>query len=204
MAKPGNNKKNKRSSKRKRDRGKRPTVSIMQIIVAIAIVAAIILVSVMPNLNEKSPQKSSAGSEPGFKKEGELTIFKKGSNQEVRTIDIEIAETANDRARGLMYRQSMGDTVGMLFIMEREEPQAFWMKNTYISLDIIYLNKDLKIVKIQDYTQPLSEETIPSNRAAKYVLEVVAGFCDRFAIKKGDYVTYTRQPASPVGWNQMK
>lgn len=86
----------------------------------------------------------------------------------------------------------MNDNVGILFIMEKEEPQSFWMKDTYISLDIIYLNKDFKIVKIQKYTQPLSEQSIPSIEKSKYVIEVIGGFCDKLNIKKGDIVKYEK------------
>jgi hypothetical protein len=76
--------------------------------------------------------------------------------------------------------------------MEKEEPQFFWMKDTYISLDIIYLNEDLEIVKIQKYTQPLSGQSIPSIEKSKYVIEVIGGFCDELNIEEGAIVKYER------------
>jgi uncharacterized membrane protein (UPF0127 family) len=162
----------------------------LKIIAAIVILLAIVLLSIKPNLTNKQVKRPAKTSEIKFKKEGRLTFFTGDGNEAVRTIDLEIADGNYERQQGLMYRYSMGDTTGMLFIMEREEPQAFWMKNTYISLDIIYLNSDFRIVKIQSYTQPLSEESIPSYKAAKYVVEVIAGFCDRFGIEEGDYIRY--------------
>ena len=162
----------------------------LQVIAAIVILLAIILLSIKPNHTGKQVKRPIKTSEVKFKKEGQLTFFNSEDNEAVRTIDLEIADDNYERQQGLMYRYSMGDTAGMLFIMEREEPQAFWMKNTYISLDIIYLDSDFSIVKIQRYTQPLSEESIPSYKAAKYVVEVMAGFCDRYGIKEGDYIRY--------------
>ncbi|MBK8380494.1 MAG: DUF192 domain-containing protein [Ignavibacteria bacterium] len=75
-----------------------------------------------------------------FKKEGELEFLGKDGKQTVRKVDIEIAENDDERMQGLMYRKSMDDNKAMLFIFEKEEPQSFWMKNTIMSLDIIYVN----------------------------------------------------------------
>ncbi len=74
----------------------------------------------------------------------------------------------------------MPDSVGMLFVFEGQEPQSFWVKNTYISLDMIYINENDEIVTIQQYTEPFSRRSYPSYKEAKYVAEVVAGFCDRY------------------------
>ena len=162
-------------------------------ILILGIVLTILLLSIKPYIQNKYQKQSNSRTEIKFKKEGKLSFFDKQNNQIIRTIDIEIAEDDNERAMGLMYRYSMSDSVGMLFIMEKEESQSFWMKNTYISLDIIYLNKDFKIVKIQKYTQPYSEQPIPSIEKAKYVIEVIGGFCDANEIEEGDIITYEKQ-----------
>jgi uncharacterized membrane protein (UPF0127 family) len=84
----------------------------------------------------------------------------------------------------------MPDTAGMLFIYKQSQKLFFWMKNTYIPLDIIFVNENMQIVTLWKNTKPLSEKTIPSYQFSKYVVEVNAGFCDKYDIKLGDYITY--------------
>ncbi len=116
--------------------------------------------------------------EPEFKKEGELE-FMKNEKEPLKKIEIEIAENDAERTQGLMYRKSMDDSKGMLFIFQREEPQSFWMKNTIIPLDIIYVNSKREIVKIYKNTTPFSENSLPSGKPATYVVEVAGGYTDR-------------------------
>jgi len=103
-------------------------------------------------------------------------------------LDIEIADDENERMRGLMDRLELPENAGMLFIFDGDEPRSFWMKNTYISLDIIYINSKKEIVSIQKYTQPKTTTSIPSEAPAKYVLEVNAGFTDKYGIGPGDRI----------------
>jgi hypothetical protein len=163
------------------------------VIILLSIVLTITLLSIKPYIQNKYQKQSNSRIEIKFKKEGKLSFFDKQNKQIIRTIDIEIAEDEYERAMGLMYRYAMSDSVGMLFIMEKEEYQSFWMKNTYISLDILYLNTDFRIVKIQKYTQSFSEQAIPSIEKAKYVIEVIGGFCDVFMIEEGDSISYEKQ-----------
>jgi uncharacterized protein len=135
-------------------------------------------------ISENSTDNSSV-SEPQFKKEGELTFLK---NQEKLTI--EIADNDAETTQGLMYRRSMPDSCGMVFIMPNYEPQKFWMKNTYIPLDIIFLDESKKIVTIQANTTPFSEAGVESYDKAKFVLEVNAGYCKLKGIKKGDLLKW--------------
>ncbi|OPZ95246.1 MAG: hypothetical protein BWY70_02046 [Bacteroidetes bacterium ADurb.Bin408] len=128
-------------------------------------------------------------SEPRFRKDGVLKFMK--NNTTLQTILIEIADNDIERTQGLMYRKSMPDSCGMLFIFETMQPLSFWMKNTYIPLDIIYLDNAYRIVSIAPYRQPLSEEAIPSGGEARYVVEVNAGFCDRHKIGVGDKIEFT-------------
>lgn len=123
--------------------------------------------------------------EPSFKKEGELTFLK---NQEKLTI--EIADNEAETTQGLMYRRTMPDSCGMVFIFADSQPRNFWMKNTYLPLDILFLDESKKIVTIQANRTPFSEEQIPSFEEAKYVLEVNAGYCKRKGIQKGDMVKW--------------
>jgi uncharacterized membrane protein (UPF0127 family) len=131
--------------------------------------------------------------EPLFKKEGDLEFVSKDGKTVIRKIDIEVAENDDERMQGLMYRKSMDDNKGMLFIFQREEPQSFWMKNTIMSLDIIYVNSKKEIVKIFKNTVPFSEKSLPSEKPATYVVEVAAGYTDRYGIKDGDLINFHKQ-----------
>ena len=125
-----------------------------------------------------------------FKKEGKLSFLRKGTNKPIKTIDIEIAETSLERQQGLMYRNSIPDSIGMLFIFDEAELRSFWMKDTYISLDILYLNEKKEIITIHRNTKPKSEESILSYKNAQYVVKVAGGFCDKYDIKEGDFIEY--------------
>lgn len=125
-----------------------------------------------------------------FKKQATLAFLSKSGADTLRKIDIQLAQTDEQRADGLMYRKSMTDDQGMLFIFPDMEERAFWMKNTYISLDIVYIADNMEIVSIQKYATPLSEESLPSYKKAKYVLEVNGGFCDKYHIAYGDKIVY--------------
>jgi uncharacterized membrane protein (UPF0127 family) len=127
--------------------------------------------------------------EPPFKKEGDLTFLKK-DGKEVKKIDIEIADNGPERQQGLMWRKTMPESQGMLFIFPEMDQQAFWMKNTIIPLDIIYADDKKEVTKIYKNTTPYSEKSLPSEKKAIYVIETVAGFCDKFGIAEGDKISY--------------
>ncbi|MBC9796531.1 DUF192 domain-containing protein [Sinomicrobium weinanense] len=127
-----------------------------------------------------------------FTKDGELKLFSSDSTL-IKKLDIEIADDEYKRQTGLMYRSSMKENQGMLFIAETERPQNFYMKNTLIPLDIIYINSDKKIVSIKPNAEPMSEATIPSDLPAKYTLEVNAGLAEQWGLKTGDYMSFDRQ-----------
>lgn len=136
----------------------------------------------------ESPSASSAPASANFTKEGEVTFWRDG--KKLRKIDVEIAENQAERSKGLMYRPYIPDSVGMLFIFEQSAPQGFWMKNTSIPLDIIYVDENKKIVSIAKNTKPYSEESIPSLGNAQYVVEVNAGFSERNNIITGDAISF--------------
>lgn len=137
----------------------------------------------------KNDTKSIKQTEVTFKKEGELTIYKATDSTTI-TLDIEIADTEYDRETGLMYRSSMGNKQGMLFVFNNEQPRYFYMKNTQIPLDIIYIGADRKIVSFQKNTKPFDESSLPSNKPAQYVLEVNAGLVDSWNVRVGDSITF--------------
>jgi uncharacterized protein len=127
--------------------------------------------------------------EPAFVDEGDL-MFIDSNGKEIAKIDIEIAEKEAERNQGLMYRTHMDEMKGILFIFEKLEPQAFWMRNTYIPLDIIYVNEKKQVVSIQKNAATMNDQSLPSYKAAQYVVEVNAGFADRFGIKEGTKIQF--------------
>lgn len=161
---------------------------LYQILVVI-IAAAIILLFVYPGILNK--EKSNEGYYM-FKKEGELTISDSNNTAKVK-LDIEIADTDYERQLGLMKRVSMDEKQGMLFIFPYEAMQSFWMRNTLISLDMIFIDADRKIVTIHKNTKILSDESYPSSLPAKYVLEVNAGFTDKFNVNTGDVINWEKK-----------
>lgn len=111
------------------------------------------------------------------------------SDGTVNQFTVEVAETDRQRAKGLMFRETMAADHGMLFIFEGEGERYFWMKNTPLPLDIIYISRAGAIVSIAADTTPYSEKVIPSNGAAKYVLELNAGTAQKLGISAGDTVS---------------
>jgi uncharacterized membrane protein (UPF0127 family) len=126
-----------------------------------------------------------------FQKQGVL-IFSDEKDKIISKIDIEIADNEDKRMTGLMYRDKMNENQGMLFLFPDEEQQAFWMKNTILPLDIIFINAKREVVSIQKNAEPYSEKSLPSFKPAQYVVEVNAGYTDKYAIKEGTMVAWTK------------
>jgi uncharacterized membrane protein (UPF0127 family) len=106
----------------------------------------------------------------------------------VRLFSVEVAADDETRARGLMYRRELPEEHGMLFDFQREEPVAMWMYNTYISLDMIFIQGDGRILRIAERTEPLSDRIIPSGGPVRAVLEVPGGTAKKFGIAPGDRI----------------
>ena len=116
----------------------------------------------------------------------EAVIHKQDGSELV--VRIEIADDSREQVRGLMYRTDLAADAGMLFLFGEERPRAFWMKNTPLPLDIIYIAKDGRIVSIAEHTTPFSTATIPSGAPAQSVLEVNGGYARRNGVRVGDRV----------------
>lgn len=141
---------------------------------------------------QDKPESQTIDSTPiEFTREGEIYLTR-ASGDTLKHLEIEIAETPYERETGLMYRTGLERDQGMLFIFENEELRGFHMKNTYIPLDLIFLNADNKIVSIQKEARPESRETIPSERPARYVLEINAGLADDWNLQVGDSLILNR------------
>ncbi|MBB5875163.1 DUF192 domain-containing protein [Xanthomonas sp. 3498] len=115
--------------------------------------------------------------------------------------DVELAQNDATRARGLMFRDQMEADHGMLFIHDREEPQAYWMKNTKIPLDILYFDNQRKLVAQQRDVPPCSAgdacPPYPSNAPARYVLELNAGQAEQLKLQDGTELRFG--PGIPQG-----
>jgi len=106
----------------------------------------------------------------------------------VHAFAVELATTDPERERGLMFRKELPDGQGMLFDFERDQPVAFWMHNTLIPLDMMFIRSDGLIARIEENAKPESDNLIPSGGPVRGVLEVIGGTSRRLGIKPGDRV----------------
>jgi uncharacterized membrane protein (UPF0127 family) len=106
---------------------------------------------------------------------------------------IEWAVTADERERGLMYRKSMPKDHGMLFDFQTEQSVAFWMRNTYLPLDMLFIDGAGTVKRIEHKATPLSDRIIPSGAPVRYVFEINGGMADALGISEGDKVTIPKR-----------
>lgn len=117
------------------------------------------------------------------------TVLLKGRYDSV-PIRIEIADEPDEHSLGLMNRPSLAPNSGMLFIFPDEREHSFWMRNTHISLDIIFIDSSKRIVGIVKRAQPESDESLTVGRPSQFVLEVEAGLSDKIGLSVGDPVGF--------------
>ncbi len=160
------------------------------------IIFALSLISLIVSCDKNEPSVSGESNdvvEIMFTKEGELEFLNE-NGEPFKKIDIEIAETANKRARGLMDRSKMDEDKGMLFIFGDDEirKHTFYMKNTRIPLDIMYFSKDSVLINIARNAQPGEDSemgggTVAASAAdSKFVVEINGGLSDTWGIKEGE------------------
>ncbi len=142
---------------------------------------------------KEAPKKTIKTEKIAFTKEGTLTIYKAQTDSVLTTLDIEIAETDYETETGLMYRKSMAQDRGMLFIFPDVRQHYFHMKNTEFGLDIIFIDENLKIASFQENAKPFDETSLPSQVPVKYALEINAGLSEKWLLEVGDRVKYTRE-----------
>lgn len=156
----------------------------LRIIAIWALLISVVLIAVY-NLKDSDTMNGA----PEFTKHTEVTFYS-SANPAIAKIDAEIANTEYDRQRGLMNREVMENHQGMLFIFPYEDFLSFWMKNTKISLDILFINSAKEIVTIHKNTTPMSEQSYRASNLSLYVVEVNAGFCESKGIKVGDRIAW--------------
>jgi uncharacterized membrane protein (UPF0127 family) len=137
---------------------------------------AVMLVAV--SLVASSPEAGSA----------EQQILEIASKTGVHVFSVELAVTDEERSRGLMFRRSVPDSYGMLFDFKRDQEVTMWMRNTYVSLDMIFIQSDGRIRRIAENTETESDKIIPSGGQVRAVLEVAAGTARKLGIEAGDRV----------------
>ena len=174
-------------------------------IIFIAIFAGSIVAIALWNLNADRLQKDSTalrdyGANEIEKKESDISKvcfnkLQRGESEEVseKCFNVETADTLEARAQGLMNREYLNPDDGMLFLFDVEAEYYFWMKNTLIPLDIIWLGKNKRVVFIKHNAQPCEMdpcETFGPDKSAKYVLEINSGLAKEVGLEKGDYLEF--------------
>jgi len=150
--------------------------------VVLALIGGAVPIGLGPTLAASRPVIRPDGSVERLRPDGSVAA----------TLVVEIVESPEDRARGLMGRVLPDHLAGMLFIFESAQPQRFWMRNTPSSLDMFFIDAGGKIVNIAAYTTPMSDQLYSSAGPAQYVVEAKAGFADRFGIRTGYSVRWKR------------
>jgi uncharacterized protein len=126
----------------------------------------------------------------GSSRAAELQPLEITTKSGVRVFAVEMASTPQEQEKGLMFRRELPEGQGMLFDFHQEQPTSFWMKNTYIPLDMIFIRGDGRILRIAENTVPLSEALVPSGGPVRAVLEVIGGTAKKLGIAPGDRVAH--------------
>lgn len=152
----------------------------------------LIILTLASSACSKAQKKSdSENNETGRTLEYVRTIsFLSVDGDTLSTIEAAVADDTDERNQGLMDVRNLPESKGMLFIFDQNEPRSFWMANTPLSLDIIFVNEDKEIVRIHHNTQPFSEKSITSDLPAKYVIETNAGYSISHDIQEGMKVEF--------------
>lgn len=154
------------------------------------ILLSVAISSAFCGCKKNSDKTKNLTKEISFQKDGELILKKAKTDSVLAKLDIEIADDDYATQTGLMYRHSMPKNQAMLFIFPEEGSRSFYMKNTEFPLDIIYIDKDKKVISIQKNAVPYDEKSLPAGAASMYVLEVNAGLTDAWNLEKGDVVNW--------------
>jgi uncharacterized membrane protein (UPF0127 family) len=151
-----------------------PVASVARISGA-AVAALLVFLSGAPQLSASTLEKQP------------LSFVTQGGKH---SIIVEVADSEAERNTGLMFRTALADDEGMIFLYPEDGPISMWMKNTYISLDMIFVRKDGTVHRIQEDTEPFSEAVISSGGDVRAVIEMKAGSARRLGLKAGDKVDY--------------
>lgn len=168
---------------------KRHFTKIVLIVLCLGLVSSYAISAYKGYSKRNESTKQVVVKEIPFTKEGELEIIDP-SGENIKSLEIELAKTDYETQTGLMYRTAMAENRGMLFVFNQEAYHSFYMRNTIIPLDIIYINKDMEIVSFAKNAKPFDETSLPSGQPVQYVLEVNAGMMDKWNVEVGDKISY--------------
>lgn len=158
-------------------------------VVVLLAVVAISLTTNLARMSDKWEDASRTGKVAPLQAKLERIEIVSGDRRHI--FMVEVMRTDNDRARGLMFRPSMPQDNGMLFDFERDQMVTMWMKNTYISLDMVFIFADGRIHRIESRTEPQSEKTISSGVPVRAVLELNANVASRLGLRPGDRIVHS-------------
>lgn len=168
---------------------KNKNLKILGKIALFAALSMFLYSQIAPSVNSSKLNKSQNINkktfEPTFSEEAK-GYFINANSDTIADFRIELAKTTKEIQIGMMWRKSMSIDMGMLFLMPEEKIQSFWMKNTYIPLDIIYINSNNQVISIKENAKPMNESPLPSEKPAIYVLEILGGTSAKLGIKPGD------------------
>jgi uncharacterized membrane protein (UPF0127 family) len=139
----------------------------------------------------KAAQRDAANGVSGAAAEGARVVLEPPGAASV-SVRVEIAETAEQRQQGLMYRRQLDPDAGMLFLFEQSQHNTFWMRNTYLPLDMIFITPDWKILGIVENATPQTDDPRSVPGDSQYVLEVNAGFSRSHQLAPGTAVRFQR------------
>ena len=155
-------------------------------------ILSLVLICFFFNLCKQSTPKEVREQKVLFKHEGNLSILN-DKNKTLAEFKIEIADSPYERQTGMMYRDSLEEQHGMLFIFENSELRGFYMKNTLIPLDLIFIDENYEIVHIYSKATPYETASISSQLPAKYVFEINGGLSKQIGIQKGMEIKYNKR-----------
>lgn len=150
----------------------------------------LLLTSVLVSCGQESKKSNQPGNKGRILEYPDQLDFLNAEGEVITTLRYATADDAEERNLGLMDVRSMPQDAGMVFFFDVEEPQSFWMANTPLPLDIMYVNSDSVIVSIYQNTVPFSQTTLPSGSPAKYVIETNGGFSITHDIREGMKVRF--------------
>jgi uncharacterized membrane protein (UPF0127 family) len=152
----------------------------------VCVLALLLLISGCGEGNGEATTTTASSQTTAPAPELENVVLNASGGEEVR-VKAEIADTDEERRRGLMDRTSLGENRGMLFVFDGEQRLSFWMKNTKIPLSVAYIDSEERIVDVQQM-QPMTTTSHPSSEPARYALEVNQGFFREHGVTEGDTV----------------
>lgn len=142
-----------------------------------------------------SPGQGQAAHAPSSASElSSAVVFQPASGAAPVRVRVELARTPEEQMRGLMHRRALEPDAGMLFLFDRAEPRRFWMRNTYIPLDMIFLDASRVVISIEENTVPLDETGRGPDQPAQFVVEVAGGYARSHGISVGSRAQFVNVP----------